>query len=312
MVLERGDGGIKHRHFYDLPEFLLPGDCLVINNSRVMPARLPGKRESGGAAEVLLLADLGNDRWDCLVKPGRSLRIGARVFFAGGKLAGTVEREGEGGKRVVRFEYDGIWSELLDQAGVMPLPPYIKGKPSDPSRYQTVYAKTPGSAAAPTAGLHFTGELMKKLRDMDISIAEVTLHIGLGTFQPVMEEDVRDHVMHTEWYEISQDAADTINSSRAAGGRVIAVGTTSCRTLESSVSQNGALLPGSGETGIFITPGYKFRMTDALITNFHLPQSTLLMLVSAFYSKEGMLAAYEEAVRERYRFFSFGDAMLIL
>jgi S-adenosylmethionine:tRNA ribosyltransferase-isomerase len=312
MVIDRKTGGINHRFFYDLPEFLRPGDCLVVNNSRVLPARLIGKRESGGAAEVLLLADLGENRWECLVKPGKSLRAGARVFFGEGKLAGVVESVGEGGERVVRFAYDGIWNELLHQLGALPLPPYIKEKPSDAERYQTVYAKPLGSAAAPTAGLHFTGELLGKLQKMGVRIAEVTLHVGLGTFQPVTATDVKDHVMHKEWYEIPKTAAAVINGTRASGGRVVAVGTTACRTLESSVSPEGDLLPGCGETGIFITPGYEFQMVDALITNFHLPQSTLLMLVSAFYTREGMLAAYEEAVRERYRFFSFGDAMLIL
>ncbi|MCL2004157.1 MAG: tRNA preQ1(34) S-adenosylmethionine ribosyltransferase-isomerase QueA [Oscillospiraceae bacterium] len=312
MVIDRVGGGVCHRFFYDLPQFLRRGDCLVVNNSRVLPARLLGRRASGGAAEVLLLTDLGEDRWECLVKPGKSLRGGARVFFGGEQLAGTVESAGEGGTRVIRFEYEGCWNELLDRLGAPPLPPYIRQKPPDSERYQTVYAKPLGSAAAPTAGLHFTGELLDTLREAGIHIAEVTLHVGLGTFQPVTAEDVKDHRMHTEWYEIPAAAAAAVNQARASGGRIVAVGTTACRTLESSVSQTGALLPDSGKTGIFITPGYTFRMTDALITNFHLPQSTLLMLVSAFHTREGMLAAYEEAVRERYRFFSFGDAMLIL
>jgi S-adenosylmethionine:tRNA ribosyltransferase-isomerase len=324
MVIDRKTGGLSHRFFYDLPEIIKPGDCLVVNNSRVLPARLLGKRENGGAAEILLLTDLGGNRWECLVKPGKSLREGARAFFGGDKLTGIVEDVMDGGERIVRFEYDGIWNELLHQLGAAPLPPYIKNNPSGQrdagpngrcgwtERYQTVYAKPLGSAAAPTAGLHFTGELLNTLQTMGIRIAEITLHVGLGTFQPVTAEDVKDHVMHTEWYEIPEAAAAVVNETRAAGGRVVAVGTTACRTLESSAAPDGSLMPGSGDTGIFITPGYEFRMVDALITNFHLPQSTLLMLVSAFYTREGMLASYEEAVRKRYRFFSFGDAMLIL
>ncbi|MDR0293949.1 MAG: tRNA preQ1(34) S-adenosylmethionine ribosyltransferase-isomerase QueA [Oscillospiraceae bacterium] len=312
MVLDRKTGGVRHRFFYDLPEFLRHGDCLVVNNSRVLPARLAGRRENGGAAEVLLLRDLGGDRWKCLVKPGKSLRTGARVVFGGDRLTGVVEDMGPGGERIVRFAYGGGWDELLRELGAAPLPPYIRRKPPDSERYQTVYAKPPGSAAAPTAGLHFTAELLDRLRGMGVQIAEITLHVGLGTFQPVTADDVRDHVMHTEWYEIPGTAAETVNRARAAGGRIVAVGTTSCRTLESAVSPCGKLLTGSGETGIFITPGYSFRMTDALITNFHLPQSTLLMLVSAFCTREMILSAYGEAIRERYRFFSFGDAMLIV
>ncbi|MCL1807325.1 MAG: tRNA preQ1(34) S-adenosylmethionine ribosyltransferase-isomerase QueA [Oscillospiraceae bacterium] len=312
MVINRKSGTVNHCRFSDLPEFLRPGDCLVINNSRVLPARLIGKRESGGRAEILLLKDLGQNRWDCLVKPGKSLREGAKVLFGGGKLTGIIERVGSDGERIVRFEHTGDWNELLDELGALPLPPYIKEKPSDAGRYQTVYAKSPGSAAAPTAGLHFTDELLSDLRNKGIEIAEITLHVGLGTFRPVTAEKVEDHVMHTEWCEISESAAAIVNQTRAHGGRVVAVGTTSCRTLESAALPNGTLQAGRLETGIFITPGVDFRLTDALITNFHLPQSTLLMLVSAFYTREGILAAYEEAIKERYRFFSFGDAMLIV
>jgi S-adenosylmethionine:tRNA ribosyltransferase-isomerase len=312
LVINRNTGTLEHRHFYNLPELLQPGDCLVINNSRVLPARMQGKRTSGGAAEVLLLTDLGDDRWECLVKPGKSLRPGANVRFGGDKMLGVVEDMGPGGERVVRFIYDGIWNELLHELGAAPLPPYIRQKPSDTGRYQTVYAKPSGSAAAPTAGLHFTEELLDTLRGMGVQIAEVTLHVGLGTFRPVTAEDVKDHVMHTEWYEVPEQAAAIVNQTRAGGGRVVAVGTTSCRTLESAAAPDGTLRPGTDNTGIFITPGHRFRLTDALITNFHLPQSTLLMLVSAFYTREGILVAYEEAIREKYRFYSFGDACLIL
>ena len=312
LVIDRKTGELHHRFFYDLPEFLRPGDCLVVNNSRVLPARLLGKRENGGGAEVLLLRELGEDRWECLVKPGKNLRPGARVFFGEDRLTGVIETALEGGERVVRFEYDGIWNELIYELGAAPLPPYIRKKTDDEERYQTVYAKPLGSAAAPTAGLHFTHELLDRIKVMGVTVAEVTLHVGLGTFSPVTVKDVRDHVMHTEWIEISDEAAETINHTRQNGGRVIAVGTTSCRTLESAVLPCGKLRAGAAETALFITPGFNFKMTDSLITNFHLPESTLLMLVSAFYNREGMLAAYEEAVRERYRFFSFGDAMLIV
>jgi S-adenosylmethionine:tRNA ribosyltransferase-isomerase len=322
LVIDRKTGALTHRHFYDLPEFLRPGDCLVVNNSRVLPARLSGKREHGGSAEILLLKELGGDRWECLCKPGKSLQVGAKVFFGEGKLTGIVETVLDGGGRVVRFEYSGIWNELLYELGAAPLPPYIKekGRASRSERalrclterYQTVYSKPLGSAAAPTAGLHFTEELLGRIKAMGVPVAEVTLHVGLGTFSPVTAEDLSEHIMHTEWYEVPRDAADVINRTRKNGGRVIAVGTTSCRTLESAALPNGGLRTGAEETGIFITPGFNFLMTDALITNFHLPQSTLLMLVSAFYTREGMLAAYEEAVRERYRFFSFGDAMIIV
>ncbi len=312
MVIDRTSGELRHRHFFDLPKYLQAGDCLVLNNSRVIPARLRGTRASGGIAEILLLRDLGEDCWECLVKPGKSLREGARVFFGNGKLIAEVRSVGDGGGRVVRFLYDGIWNELLWELGAMPLPHYIHSKLKDAERYQTVYAKPPGSAAAPTAGLHFTPELLETLIKQGIRIAEITLHVGLGTFQPVKVETIDRHVMHTESYEISESAAAAINVSRAEGNRIIAVGTTSCRTLESSCGADGLIRPGQRDTNIFITPGYKFRATDALITNYHLPCSTLMMLVSAFYSRDGILEAYEEAIRERYRFFSFGDAMLMV
>ncbi|MDR1692840.1 MAG: tRNA preQ1(34) S-adenosylmethionine ribosyltransferase-isomerase QueA [Oscillospiraceae bacterium] len=312
MVINRATGELLHRKFYDLPCFLRAGDCLVLNNSRVIPARLLGHRIHGGVAEILLLGDLGGDRWDCLVKPGKNLKVGARVFFGGGKLTGEIERVGENGERVVRFTYDGMWNELLNELGAMPLPHYIRAMPVDAERYQTVYADPPGSAAAPTAGLHFTPELLDGLRKQGIRTAEVTLHVGLGTFLPVKAEEITSHRMHTERYEIGGEAATLINRTRQEGGRVVAVGTTSCRTLESAAGKDGLVREGGGETDIFITPGYTFRAVDALITNYHLPRSTLLMLVSAFYSREGILAAYREAVRERYRFYSFGDAMLIL
>jgi len=312
LVIDRKTGELRHRFFYDLPEFLRPGDCLVVNNSRVLPARLLGKRESGGGAEILLLKELGGDHWECLVKPGKSLCPGARVSFGEGRLTGVIEAALDGGERVVRFEYAGIWNELLYELGAAPLPPYIREKPADEERYQTVYAKPPGSAAAPTAGLHFTNELLERIKGMGVAVAEVTLHVGLGTFSPVTAEDVSEHRMHTEWMEIPRGAAEAVNQTRQTGGRVIAVGTTSCRALESAALPDSRLREWRGDTGIFITPGFSFKATDALITNFHLPESTLLMLVSAFYSREGILTAYGEAVQERYRFFSFGDAMLML
>ncbi|MDR1668951.1 MAG: tRNA preQ1(34) S-adenosylmethionine ribosyltransferase-isomerase QueA, partial [Oscillospiraceae bacterium] len=274
MVIDRSSGELRHCFFYDLPNFLQAGDCLVLNNSRVIPARLLGKRLHGGAAEILLLNDMGGDRWECLVKPGKSLHAGARVFFGDGKLTGEIERVGEGGMRTVRFFYDGIWNELLNELGALPLPHYIRAIPEDTERYQTVYAKPPGSAAAPTAGLHFTPELLGTLRERGVNIAEVTLHVGLGTFRPVKAEHISDHKMHTERYEVSEETASVINETRRSGRRIVAVGTTSCRTLESAADNGGAVHPGCGETDIFITPGYAFRATDALITNYHLPQST--------------------------------------
>ena len=317
LTLDKVTGAWSHRHFHELPDLLRPGDCLIMNDSRVLPARLLGSRlhsdgTAGGAAEVLLLIDRGNNVWECLVRPGKKLRTGARVSFGDGELVGEVVGEVEGGNRLVRFTYQGIFLEVLERLGRMPLPPYIKEELQDQDRYQTVYAKHDGSAAAPTAGLHFTRELMDRVEAMGVPIGYVTLHVGLGTFRPVKAEDISEHEMHSEYYEVTPGAAAAINAARAAGGRVVAVGTTSVRTLESASTDDGVLQAKSGWTNIFITPGYRFKMVDALITNFHLPESTLVMLVSAFYSREGTLAAYEEAVREKYRFFSFGDAMLLL
>ena len=299
-------------HFFDLPTLLGPGDCLVLNDSRVLPARLLGHREpTGGAVEVLLLIDRGDKVWECLVRPGRKLKPGTRLSFGDGSLKAEVVEVCEGGNRLVRFEYEGIFEEILDQLGQMPLPPYITHKLKDKNRYQTVYAKYEGSAAAPTAGLHFTTELLQQIEQMGVSIARVTLHVGLGTFRPVKVDDVEQHHMHTEFYRVTKEAADQINQTKQAGGRIICVGTTSCRTIESATDDNGVIHPGEGDTSIFIYPGYRFKMLDCLITNFHLPESTLLMLVSALAGKEHIMAAYEEAVKERYRFFSFGDAMFI-
>ena len=311
MTLNKMTGEIGHRHFYDLPEFLHPGDCLVLNNSRVLPARLIGHRPTGGVCEVLLLVDKGDGVWECLVRPGRKLKPGAQVIFGEGKLTATVEGEAEDGKRLVRFHYQGIFLEILEELGKMPLPPYIKAELQDNERYQTVYSKVVGSAAAPTAGLHFTPELLKQIEDMGVKICYVTLHVGLGTFRPVKAEDILEHEMHSEFCQISQETADIINQTKKQGGRVICVGTTSCRTVESFAAEDGTMTERSGWTNIFIYPGYKFKVLDALVTNFHLPESTLIMLVSALAGREQVLAAYEEAVREQYRFFSFGDAMLI-
>lgn len=311
MTLNKMTGEIGHRHFYDLPEFLCPGDCLVLNNSRVLPARLIGHRPTGGVCEVLLLVDKGDGVWECLVRPGRKLKPGAQVIFGEGKLTATVEGEAEDGKRLVRFHYQGIFLEILEELGKMPLPPYIKAELQDNERYQTVYSKVVGSAAAPTAGLHFTPELLKQIEGMGVKICYVTLHVGLGTFRPVKAEDILEHEMHSEFCQISQETADIINQTKKQGGRVICVGTTSCRTVESFAAEDGTMTERSGWTNIFIYPGYKFKVLDALVTNFHLPESTLIMLVSALAGREQVLAAYEEAVKERYRFFSFGDAMLI-
>ena len=350
MVIHRDTGEIEHRKFHDIIEYLNPGDCLVINDTKVIPARLLGEKEETGAAiEVLLLKDASeryaelaksekNIRiWECLVKPGKKMKPGARVVFGKDEATGeallsaevidTVEE----GNRIIRFEYDGIWEEVLDKLGEMPLPPYITHKLQDKTRYQTVYAKNEGSAAAPTAGLHFTSELLKEIEDKGIKIARLTLHVGLGTFRPVKVEKIEDHHMHTEYYELTQEAADIINETRAKGGRVISVGTTSTRTLETIGTLQGLhknesavtsdvksdsflqeIKPASGWTNIFIYPGYEFKVVDSLITNFHLPESTLIMLVSAFYNRDDVMAAYEEAVKERYRFFSFGDAMMLL
>ncbi len=312
LTLDKHTGAVEHHHFYELPQFLKPGDCLVLNDSRVLPARLIGHRPTGGACEVLLLVDRGDKCWECLVRPGRKLRPGAQVIFGEGKeLTATIEEELEDGKRLVRFHYEGIFLEILEHLGKMPLPPYIKEELQDNERYQTVYSKVVGSAAAPTAGLHFTPELLKKVQKMGVKVCYVTLHVGLGTFRPVKAENIQDHEMHSEFCMISQETADVINETKRSGGRVICVGTTSCRTIESFAAEDGTMTERSGWTNIFIYPGYRFKVLDALITNFHLPQSTLIMLVSALAGREHVLAAYEEAVKERYRFFSFGDAMFI-
>ena len=308
MVLDRQTGDVEHRHFTDILEYLHPGDCLVINNTKVIPARLFGVKEDTQAKiEVLLLKRKENDIWETLVKPGKKAKPGTKLVFGDGLLTAEVVDVVEEGNRLIQFHYDGIFEEILDQLGQMPLPPYITHQLKDKNRYQTVYAKYDGSAAAPTAGLHFTKELLQKVKDMGVDIAEVTLHVGLGTFRPVKVENVLDHHMHSEFYMVSQEAADKINRAKESGHRVIAVGTTSTRTLEAAADENGRL----HETEIFIYPGYQFKVIDALITNFHLPQSTLVMLVSALAGREHVLHAYEIAVKERYRFFSFGDAMLI-
>ncbi len=313
LVLERDSGAMQHRHFYELPEFLRPGDCLELNDSRVLPARLIGRREpGGGVCELLLLTDRGGDVWECLVRPGKKLRPGARVTFGDGALRAEIEAEVAGGNRLVRFFYEGIFLEVLEQLGEMPLPPYIREKLSDRERYQTVYCRDPGSAAAPTAGLHFTQELLGRIQDMGVQLCYVTLHVGLGTFRPVKEDDILDHEMHSEFCIVPEETARCVTETRRAGGRIIAVGTTSCRTLESFAAEDGTLRPGSGWTNIFIYPGYRFKCIDALITNFHLPESTLIMLVSALAGRENILSAYRTAVAERYRFFSFGDAMMIV
>ena len=312
MTLDRQSGQVGHHHFFDLPDFLRPGDCLVLNDSRVLPARLYGVRDpSGGAVEVLLLRQQEGDRWECLTKPGRKTQPGQWISFGDGLLRAQVVEAAEDGNKILQFHYTGIFMEILEQLGQMPLPPYIKEKLEDSERYQTVYSRNVGSAAAPTAGLHFTPELLEKLRAMGVETAFLTLHVGLGTFRPVKEEEITDHIMHAEYCVISRETADQINRARANGGRIICVGTTSCRTLESFALEDGTVPAASGWTDIFIYPGYRFKCMQGLITNFHLPQSTLLMLVSAFAGREHILAAYEEAVRQRYRFFSFGDAMLI-
>ena len=312
MVLDKNTGEITHRIFRDITEYLHPGDCLVINDTKVIPARLIGAKEDTGAKiEILLLKRKENDIWETLVKPGKKCRPGAKVVFGNGELRAEILEVLEDGNRLVQFSYEGIFEEVLDRLGQMPLPPYITHKLQDKNRYQTVYAKYEGSAAAPTAGLHFTKELLKEIEDSGVRIARVTLHVGLGTFRPVKVENVLEHHMHSEYYHVSKEAADIINDTRRNGGRVISVGTTSKRTRESVAQDDGTIVPGSGNTEIFIYPGYKFKAIDCLITNFHLPESTLLMLVSALAGKDHILAAYEEAVKERYRFFSFGDAMFI-
>ena len=325
LVLDGKTGEREHKIFSDLPTYLRPGDCLVLNNTKVIPARLLGVvADTGAAAEILLLHRREADVWETIVRPGKKLRQGRRVDFIPGRLSCEIEEVLESGNRLVRFFYDGIWEEILDEAGSIPLPPYIHEKLEDSSRYQTVYSKESGSAAAPTAGLHFTKEMLEDMETNGIAVAELTLHVGLGTFRPVKVEDVSSHLMHSEWYSLPQEAADKINAAKARGGRVIAVGTTSCRTLEtvasnylageitaSRAAQTNVVAQSSGWTDIFIYPGYEFKCVDALVTNFHLPESTLLMLISAFAGKEKIMAAYEEAIRERYRFFSFGDAMFI-
>ena len=311
LTLDKVTGETRHLHFYDLPTLLRPGDCLVLNDSRVLPARLLGRRSGGGACEVLLLIDRGDKVWECLVRPGKKLHTGARVTFGEGELTGEIVGEVEGGNRLIRFDYEGIFLEVLERLGKMPLPPYIREELRDGERYQTVYSRVVGSAAAPTAGLHFTKELLEQVKSMGVKVCYVTLHVGLGTFRPVKAENIDDHEMHSEYCVIPPETADTINRTKAEGGRVICVGTTSCRTIESWANEDGTLEPKAGWTNIFIYPGYRFKVLDALITNFHLPESTLIMLVSALAGREHVLCAYEEAVRERYRFFSFGDAMFI-
>lgn len=312
LVLDKRTGAVSHHIFREIGDFLGPGDCLVLNDTRVIPARLLGEREGTGAhVELLLLKRISGDVWETLVRPGKKCRPGTRLTFGDGLLKAEILDTVEEGNRLVRFDYEGIFEEVLDRLGEMPLPPYITHKLQDRNRYQTVYARHEGSAAAPTAGLHFTRELLARLEEKGVKLAYVTLHVGLGTFRPVKEENVLEHHMHSEHYQVSRETADLINGTKARGGRIVCVGTTSCRTLESAADDQGVVHPGSGDTDIFIYPGYRFRVLDALITNFHLPESTLIMLVSALAGREHVLAAYEEAVRERYRFFSFGDAMLV-
>ena len=313
MTLDRHSGKVNHEHFYNILDHLVAGDCLVINDTRVLPARLYGQKTGGGSAmvEVLLLENVEGDLWDCIVYPGRRLKEGATISFGDGQVTAVVEGVKPDGNRLVRFCYEGIFLEHLERLGTMPLPPYIKEKLQDQERYQTVYSRNNGSAAAPTAGLHFTPELLKQIEEKGVEIVRVTLHVGLGTFRPVKEEEITDHVMHSERYTVTEEAAAKINAARQRGSRVICVGTTSCRTIESTTDENHVTHAGSGNTSIFIYPGYQFKGLDAIITNFHLPESTLIMLISAFSSREKVLTAYEEAVRERYRFFSFGDAMFI-
>ncbi len=311
LCLDKNTGAIRHGQFRELPDLLREGDCLVMNDSRVIPARLFGTRPSGGSVEVVLLRDLGGNEWECLTRPGRKTPPGTTLSFGDGELTATVTRAEADGNKVLAFRYQGIFLEVLDRLGQMPLPPYIKEKLEDKERYQTVYAKDPGSAAAPTAGLHFTPELLERIRDRGVRLCYVTLHVGLGTFRPVKEDNIEEHPMHSEYCIVPKETAEAVNETRSGGGRVIAVGTTSCRTLESFAREDGVLLPGSRWTDIFIYPGYRFRTIDALITNFHLPESTLIMLVSALAGRENVLRAYREAVNEKYRFFSFGDAMFI-
>lgn len=311
MTLDRATGAVDHKHFYDIIDYLDPGDCLVMNDSRVLPARLLGHRPTGGAVEVLLLRDLGDKRWECLCKPGRKMQVGSEVIFGNGELTATVQEVQDTGNRVVEFHYEGIFLEVLERLGKMPLPPYIKEELQDQERYQTVYSRELGSAAAPTAGLHFTTELLDRIREKGVKTAFVTLHVGLGTFRPVKADEIQEHHMHSELCMMNEETAKILNETKASGGRIICVGTTSCRTLESLVNEDGTFQPKSSWTDIFIYPGYTFKAMDALITNFHLPESTLVMLVSAFAGREHVLNAYKIAVQEKYRFFSFGDAMYI-
>lgn len=312
LVLDKETGEVTHRHFRDIKEYLKPGDCLVINDTKVIPARLLGtKKDTGAKIEVLLLKRREDDIWETLVKPGKKARPGAELEFGEGLLKATVVEVADEGNRLIQFHYDGIFEEILDQLGQMPLPPYITHQLKDKNRYQTVYAKHQGSAAAPTAGLHFTKELLAEIKELGVEIAHVTLHVGLGTFRPVKTENVLDHHMHSEFYMVEESEAQKVNKAKTSGGRIICVGTTSCRTIESAAGEDGLLKAGSGWTEIFIYPGYQFKLLDCLITNFHLPESTLVMLVSALAGREWVLSAYGEAVKERYRFFSFGDAMLI-
>ena len=311
MTLDRFTGAVDHKHFYDIIDYLDPGDCLVMNDSRVLPARLLGHRPTGGAVEVLLLRDLGDKRWECLCKPGRKMQVGSEVIFGNGELTAAVQEVQDTGNRVVEFHYEGIFLEVLERLGKMPLPPYIKEELQDQERYQTVYSRELGSAAAPTAGLHFTTELLDRIREKGVKTAFVTLHVGLGTFRPVKADEIQEHHMHSELCMMNEETAKILNETKASGGRIICVGTTSCRTLESLVNEDGTFQPKSRWTDIFIYPGYTFKAMDALITNFHLPESTLVMLVSAFAGREHVLNAYKIAVQEKYRFFSFGDAMYI-
>ena len=312
LHMDRTTGALEHRHFYDLPDYLREGDCLVLNDSRVLPARLLGTRASGGAVELVLLRDLGEGRWECLSRPGRKTKPGTELSFGDGELTATVEAVAEGGNRIVRFHYEGIFLEVLERLGKMPLPPYIKEELADGERYQTVYSRELGSAAAPTAGLHFTKELLAQIEAKGVKICYVTLHVGLGTFRPVKEEEIEDHPMHAEFCIVPERTAQIVTETKRAGGRIVAVGTTSCRTLESFANEDGTLDAQSGWTDIFIYPGYRFKCIDALVTNFHLPESTLIMLVSAFAGRENVLNAYQVAVENGYRFFSFGDSMCIM
>ena len=311
MLLDKNTGELGHRYFYELPELLREGDCLVLNDSRVLPARLFGSRKSGGVVEVLLLRELGDGKWECLTRPGRKTRQGTNLSFGSGELTGTVLDVVPDGNRIIQFKYDGIFLEVLEHLGHMPLPPYIKAELHDKERYQTVYSREPGSAAAPTAGLHFTKQLLETISDMGVRVCYVTLHVGLGTFRPVKEDEITEHEMHSEFCIIPDETARIVTQTKRDGGRVVCVGTTSCRTLESFAEYDGSITAQSGWTNIFIYPGYRFKCVDALVTNFHLPESTLIMLVSALAGRENVLAAYKTAVEEKYRFFSFGDAMFI-